>query len=133
MEVKRAVALECGVGAPDLIDLRDERSETRACVAVPVTNLVLLAVEILFTTGFGGKIFAQFIGRAVDAVVRAKCCRKDQALHEGRAAAVLKGGMQDVGRVWPEIRMKEVATGGLVISSKYSRSSSFVLRQVKYV
>jgi len=43
VEVKRAVALEGWVVTPDLIHLRDQRSEAGACRAVPVTNLVLLA------------------------------------------------------------------------------------------
>jgi len=58
MEVERTVAMERGVVAADLVDLRDERSEAVAGGAVPVADLVLLAVEVLFATRFGWDVFA---------------------------------------------------------------------------
>jgi len=58
MEVERAVAVKCEVVAADLVDLRDERSEAVAGGAVPVADLVFLAVEVLFAAWFGWDVFA---------------------------------------------------------------------------
>src|SRR5438034_9597962 len=58
MELERAVAVECGVVAADLVDLSDERSEAVAGGAVPAADFVLLAVEVLLAAWFGGDVFA---------------------------------------------------------------------------
>ena len=58
VEVERAVALERGVVAADLVDPGDERSEAVGGRAIPVADLVLFAVEVFFAAGIGGEIFA---------------------------------------------------------------------------
>src|ERR1700733_8551281 len=108
MEVEEAVAVECGVVASNLIDLGDQRSEAVAGRAVPMANLVLFAVEILFTSLLRRSVFAKLEGWAIDTVVWAQGSGKDQALHKGRAPAGLKRGVEDVGGVGPEIGMKEI-------------------------
>ena len=113
MEVERVVALEGGVVAADVVDLGDEWREAVAGGAVPVADLVFFAVEVLFAAGFDGEVFAEFEGGAVDAVVGAEGCGEDEALHEGGAASVLECGVEDVGRVGPEVGAEEVGDGRL--------------------
>ena len=81
--------------------------------AVPVADLVLLAVEVLFAAGLGGDVFAELEGGAVDAVAGGEGGGEDDALHEGGAAAVLERGVEDVRRVGPDVGGEEVGDGRL--------------------
>src|ERR1700754_595146 len=89
MKVERAVAVEGRIAAPDLVDLGDERSEAVAGGTIPMADLIFFTVEILFAAELDGEIFAEFEGRAVDAVDRAQRCGEDETLHEGWAATGL--------------------------------------------
>ena len=58
VEVEREVALQRGVGAANLVEQCDERGERVGVAAVPVANLVLLAVEIFLAAGAEGDVLA---------------------------------------------------------------------------
>ena len=79
-----------------------------AARAVPVADLVLLAVEVLFAAGRMGTFSHEFERGAVDAVAGGQRGGEDDALHEGGAAAVLERGVEDVGRVGPDVGGEEV-------------------------
>ncbi len=59
--------------------------------------------------GLVGSVFAELVGGTVDAVVGGECRGEDDALHERWAAALLQGGVEDVGGVGPEVGAEEVA------------------------
>ena len=128
------VALQRGVFAADVVELRDERRDGDGVRAVPGAELILFAVEVLFAAGlagggFGGAPFAEFVGGAVDAVVGGERGGEDDALHEDGAAL---GGVSTWSWAWrmsgvlgQTLGRKKSETGGLQISSKYSVSSAW--------
>src|ERR1700679_693645 len=108
MEVERTVILEGGIVAADSVDLRNQRGETVTSKAVPMSNFVLLAIEILFAPRLRRSIFAKLKGRPIDTIARPKRRGKNETLHKSWPAAALKPSMKDVRSVRAEVWMEEI-------------------------
>src|SRR5262252_5470326 len=101
MKPERFVALQCWIGATNLIDSRDQWNKRTRGVAISLANLVLLAHQVLFRLGFPWSrlrrsILAQLIGGAIHSVVGCQRGCQNQAKHEGRTATVLQRLVEDV-------------------------------------
>ena len=66
-------------------------------------DFIFFRIEILFAASFARHVFAQFIGRAIDAVIRAQRSGQSQPGNEGRAATKLEMFGQDIRSVRPQI------------------------------
>ncbi len=97
-----AQQLEARMPAPDLVEFGDVRRERAAlCVgAGPVADpdLVLLRIEVLLAAGLDRYVLIQFVA-GVHAPTRGSGGGQRCPDLEHRRAAVLQGGMQDVGGV----------------------------------
>ena len=112
------VALQRRVGAADLVEPRDQRRDGAGGVAVPAANLVLLAVEVLFAAGLGGKVLAELVRGAVDAVACASVvARMTRCMKAGRPP-VWSEACRMSGVLGQTLGVKKSETGGRVISSK---------------
>ena len=90
--------------APDLVEPPDQREQRP--VEAPLAHLVLLGVEVLLAARAHGDVLARLVP-GVDAVARRERRREDEPTLEGRAAALLQRGVEDVGRVRPQVRAEE--------------------------
>ena len=75
MEPEIFIALQSRMLVTDGVQLRKDGRDRKRIVEIPVTDLVLLAVKVLFGAllacrGLGRPTLAKFVGRAVDAPTR---------------------------------------------------------------
>ena len=83
--------------------------------------------------GFARGALLQLEHRTVDAVVRAEPGGEQEARDERRPRALLQRLVEDVGCVGPHVGPEVVEVRGIAQLGKYSVSSHFSLRHVKYV
>src|ERR1700733_2789695 len=69
MKMKRTIAMQRMVVTTNSVDLRNQPGQAMTRAAVPATNLILLAVEILFASRLGGCVFTKRKRRTIDAGV----------------------------------------------------------------
>src|SRR5580698_1806993 len=70
MKMKRTVTVKRRIIATDVVDQRNQPSQTVIRTTVPAPDLVLLTIEIFFASWLGRCIFAKFKRRAIYTVVR---------------------------------------------------------------
>jgi len=109
MESQPPVALERGVFPPDAVEPGEEWPEAPGVVEVPPANLVFLRVEILLASCLPRLVLGQLERRPVDPVARSERTGQDRADHECRPPPELEVLGEDVRRVGPEVRPKELA------------------------
>src|SRR5678815_2782434 len=78
-------------------------SQARRIVQIPVADLILLRIEVLFAALTHREVFAQFEGGAVNSIVGTQSGGQQQANHEGGAAALLQKFSEDVWSIGPQI------------------------------
>ena len=85
VELQRPVILQSRILVANFVHARNQVAQAVGPVEVPVSDLVLLGVQVFFAAVLDGPIFLQLKRRAVDSVVGAERRRQQQADHKSRA------------------------------------------------
>src|SRR5207248_922698 len=95
----------------DAVDARDEILQTVRRIEIPVPDLVLLRIEVLFATLFARPVFDKLECRPIDPVTGAERRGQQVPYHERRAPPDLEKFRQDIGSIRPQIRAEKFADG----------------------
>src|SRR5216684_4996796 len=101
MKKQIGVTLQGSILAANAVDACDEILQAPRTLQIPMLQLVLLGVEVLFAAGLPGGVVAKLERRAVYAVVRPHRGGKNQAHHESGAASGLQEFRENVGGIRP--------------------------------
>src|SRR5471030_246061 len=82
MEFERPVLLQGRIFTTDAVHRRNQIAQTFGLIYIPVPELVLFRIQILFVSRMHWTRLKQLERRAVNSIVRAKRRRKQKADHE---------------------------------------------------
>src|SRR5262245_25426085 len=107
MEVQAPIALESRILTTDAIYVADKLPQTVRSFKIPLPDLILLRMQILFASRFTRNVLTEFESRAVNPITGSQRRRQDEPGHECRASSMLQLFRQDVRRIGPEVGSKK--------------------------
>src|SRR5215467_3093256 len=109
MEVQAPIALESRILSTDAIYVADKFPQTVRSFKIPLPDLILLRMQILFASRFTRNVLTEFESRTVNPITGSQRRRQDEPGHECRASSMLQLLRQNVRRIGPEVGSKKFA------------------------
>src|SRR5260370_28695946 len=101
VESKIGIAMQGGTLSADPVAARNQVLQALRTTHVPLFQLVLLRIQILFAPLLQWRVFAKLEGGTVDSIVCTESGGKNEADHESRTASHLQELGKYVGRIGP--------------------------------